>query len=133
VTEGHDELTAEFWRAAERHELVRPVCDRCRRSFFTPQVVCPSCRSEEWHYALSDGVGVIYSYTIVHRAPDPRFTPPYVLAIVELVNEGWHLLTNIVDVPHAEVRLDMAVVPRWVTWEDRTLPAFTRVASRSEY
>ena len=127
VTDGGD-LTAGFWSAAERHELVRPLCERCGRSFFTPQLVCPHCRSEFWHYEPSDGIGTLYSYSIVHRPPDPRFSPPYVLAIVDLVNEGWQLMSNVVDVPLDQLAFDLALEPRWVVWEGRTLPAFTRAA-----
>ena len=129
MTEAEGELTAEFWRAAERHQLVRPLCERCGRSFFTPQVACPHCQSEAWHYEPSDGIGAMYSYTVVHRPPDPRFSPPYVLAVVELVNEGWQLMSNIVDVPHDQLALDMPVTPRWIVREERTLPAFTRADS----
>lgn len=88
-------LTEEFWSAARRHELVRPVCSRCGHSHFTPQVACPHCLSTEWSYQPSTGRGTVYSWTVVHRPPGPGFDPPYVLAVVDL-EEGWSMLTNIV-------------------------------------
>ena len=77
-------LTGEFWAHVDRKELVRPFCEACRRSFFVPQVVCGRCQSKDWSYRLSAGQGVIYSYTVVHRAPTPAFEPPYVLAVVDI-------------------------------------------------
>lgn len=84
-----------FWEAARGHRLVRPVCDACGRSFFTPQVACPHCLSEAWSWVDSSGRGVVHSFAVVHRAPVPGFTPPYVIADVEL-EEGWRILTNVV-------------------------------------
>jgi uncharacterized OB-fold protein len=122
---GGEELTAPFWEAAARGELVRPVCDACSRSFFTPQAICPHCGSEGWTYVASDGVGAVETYSVVHHGPDPRFDTPYVLAVVELVNEGWRLMTNIVGVAPDQVHIGMPVVPLSIAFEDRTLPGFT--------
>ena len=80
-------LTGEFWAHVDKQELVRPFCSACRRSFFVPQVVCGRCQSENWNYQPSAGRGVVYSYTIVHRAPTPAFKTPYVLAIVDIREE----------------------------------------------
>jgi len=78
------ELTAPFWAAANEHRLIRPVCDRCGKSFFTPQIACPACMSEAWTWTPSQGVGTVYSCTSVHRAPQEGFEVPYVVAIVDL-------------------------------------------------
>lgn len=91
----HGPLTAPFWEAAARGELVRPVCGDCGRSFFTPQVCCPFCLSEMWSYVPSSGRGVVYSATVAHRAPLPGFEAPYQVAIVDLQEEGWHMLCNL--------------------------------------
>ncbi|MCY4631494.1 MAG: OB-fold domain-containing protein [bacterium] len=117
-------LTGEFWSAVDRGVLLRPVCARCARSFFTPQVVCPHCCCEQWSYEPSEGRGTVYSFTVVHRPPEPSFEAPYVLAIVD-VTEGWSLLTWIVDCPAGEVRVGMAVQVQFVPGPDGApLPAF---------
>ncbi|MYI56161.1 MAG: hypothetical protein F4062_03895 [Acidimicrobiia bacterium] len=104
--------------------MLRPVCGRCERSFFTPQVVCPLCGSGQWTYEPSEGRGAVYSFTVVHRPPEPAFEAPYTLAIVD-VAEGWHLLTWIVDCPPDEVRIGMEVQVRFVAGPDGALlPAF---------
>ena len=117
-------LTGEFWAGVDRGELLRPVCSRCGRSFFTPQVVCPFCGSGQWNYEPSAGLGVVYSFSVVHRPPEPAFEAPYTLAIVD-VAEGWHLLTWIVGCPPDAMHIGMEVQVRFVAGPDGALlPAF---------
>lgn len=124
-------LTGPFWAAVDRHELIRPVCDRCHASFFSPQVLCPTCQSPEWTWQTSVGTGHVYSHTTVHRPPDPTFEAPYVVADVE-VDEGWRLFTWIVDCEPSAVHIDQRVQVRFVPGVDgETLPAFAPLA-RSE-
>jgi len=118
------ELTQPFWDAAVRRVLVRPVCDVCRVSFFTPQVVCPACGSEAWSYEPSVGTGSVHTFTVVHRPPSPAFCAPYVLADVD-VDDGWNLLTNIEGCDSEQVHVGMRVRVRWRQLDDRiTLPVF---------
>lgn len=122
-------LTAPFWAATRMRVLVRPVCADCGRNFFTPQVVCPGCLSENWSYLPSTGRGRIYSATVVHQAPSPDFAVPYRLAVVDL-DEGWSMLANLVEGPAAG--LPPAGTPVEVAWIDREggpLPAFRVVIS----
>lgn len=117
-------LTAPFWAAAARERLVRQVCDRCGTNVFTPQVACPACWSEALTWTPSAGRGAVYSYTVVHRAPVPGFDPPYVLGVVDL-QEGWSMLTNIVDVDRREVTVGMPVEVAWLRASEAiTLPVF---------
>jgi uncharacterized protein len=117
------EMTAPFWAAAREHRLVRPVCDACERSFFTPQILCPHCSSELWTYRDSAGRGTVYSVTTVHRSPSPALPAPYELAIIDM-DEGWQLLGNIASL--AEPTPIGARVE--VTWSEIdavwTFPAF---------
>jgi hypothetical protein len=78
----------------------------------------------EW--VVSGGRGRVYSFVVYHRAYHPAFEGnlPYVVAVVKL-NEGPHLLTNIVGCGPDEVSCDMPVK---VVWEEVTgeitLPKF---------
>jgi uncharacterized OB-fold protein len=117
-------LTAPFWAAARDHVLVRPRCAACGRSFFTPQIACPACLSEQWSYEPSSGRGVVYSATVVHRAPFPGLDTPYQVAIVEL-EEGWSMLTNIIESDVAPTPIGTPVEVTWIDVDDElTLPAF---------
>lgn len=124
-------LTAPFWDAAAERRLVRPYCSACDHSFFTPQIACPRCLSTEWEYRESSGRGTVYSATVVHRAPYPGFTSPYHVAIVDL-EEGWQMLTNIVDVagdPAQAVPIGTPVTVDWLPLDERiVLPVFRTTA-----
>ncbi len=144
-------LTGPFWEHVDRRELVRPVCSVCRRSFFVPQVVCGRCQSGDWSYQPSSGRGVVYSHTTVHRPPTPEFSPPYVLAVVDVCEgdwpangrsggdtddygeddrDAWSMLTWIVGCEPERVRIGMQVVVRFVPGPNgELLPAFTPAAS----
>ena len=100
---------------------MRPVCGACGRSFFSPQVACPHCLSEDWSWQESTGRGVVHSFAVVHRPPGPGFTPPYVIADVEL-EEGWRMLSNVVG---DDVAIDLPVEVTWLEVADgAVLPVF---------
>jgi hypothetical protein len=62
--------------------------------------------------------------TTVHRAPTPGVEVPYVVAVIEL-EEGWHMLSNVVGCAPGEVRIDMPVRVDFVdVSEDVSLPVF---------
>ncbi|MFJ8816557.1 Zn-ribbon domain-containing OB-fold protein [Amycolatopsis thermoflava] len=124
-------LTDEFWAAAAQHRLVRPVCRACGSSFFPPLIACPHCVSEDWEYRPSSGRGTIYSCTVVHKAPSPEFEVPFSLAIVDLDDEGWGMLTTIVGTAERRCpEIGSAVEVTWRQAGGRTLPAFRPVGAR---
>jgi uncharacterized OB-fold protein len=130
-----DGLTEGFWAASSRHELVRPVCDACGTSFFSPRWACPTCLEERWSYVPSTGRGTIYSHTVVFRGPDDSWTVPYVLAIVDM-EEGWSMLSRLLVADAAslaDARLGGRAVEVTYVDEDRpphrVLPAFVLVGS----
>ena len=119
------ELTGPFWAAVNSRALVRPVCDDCGRSHFSPQLVCPWCQSGGWSYEPSSGVGTVYSHTTIHRPPDPSFEAPYVVADIEL-DEGWRMFSRIVGCEPSAVHIDMPVQVTFVAGPDeQLLPCFT--------
>ena len=118
------ELTRPFWEGAARGALLHPRCDDCGQAFFPPHVVCQKCRSAGWSWVESAGRGTVYSFTVVHRAPQPGFDPPYVLAVVDL-DERLELMTNLVGVSPDDVRIGQRVRVEWRSFGDITLPMFT--------
>ena len=117
------ELTGEFWKQAQAQILVRPVCRSCGENFFIPQVICPSCHSDTWNYQESSGAGSIYSYTVIHRPPDPSFPSPLFVADIEL-DEGWRMFSWIVDSPATEIEISARVKVTFIDFEGRSLPVF---------
>jgi uncharacterized OB-fold protein len=69
----------------------------------------------------------VYSWTVVHRAATPVFQTPYAPAIVTL-DEGYQMLTNIIDADIEEVRVGMVVrVDFREVVDDLVLPYFQPV------
>jgi uncharacterized OB-fold protein len=77
-----------------------------------------------------DGMGAIYSFTVMWRAPEPAFDRevPYVLALVDL-DAGPRMMSNIIGCPHERVKIGMRVEPVFVDInEDITLIKFKPVS-----
>ncbi|MCX7634979.1 MAG: OB-fold domain-containing protein [Syntrophales bacterium] len=115
-----------FWEGCQTHELRFQKCTSCGQIRWPPALLCPHCLSAETETIKAAGRGTVYSFAVYHTAFDPAFRDdvPYVVAIVAL-EEGPHLITNIVGCHPADVSCDMAVE---VIWEDSpqglTLPKF---------
>jgi uncharacterized protein len=98
-----------FWKAARQGRLLLPHGARSGRPHFYPRSVEPGTGDPvEWRQA--SGRGTVYSYTVVHRTPDPSFEPllPYIVALVEL-DEGPRMLGILETDGAAPVRIGMAV------------------------
>jgi uncharacterized OB-fold protein len=120
-------LTAPYWEAARRHELVCQRCVRCSVWIFYPREQCPDCFSTELEWAPVAGNGRVFAFTIVHQPAHRAFEPdvPYAYAIVQL-DEGVRMPTNIVDCPLEEIEVDMPVT---VVFDDVS-PEWTLVKFR---
>lgn len=116
-----DPITAPFWEAAGRHELIIQHCPDCSSYQFYPRPFCLSCGSNKMEWVKAAGAGVIYSMTTVRIQIAPEFTPPYIAAVIQL-DEGPRLLTNIIG---GECKIGDRVR---LTWKARTdappLPVF---------
>jgi uncharacterized protein len=118
------ELSAEFWAAAAKHRLVVPRCSETGAYFFPPERLCPGTSCASWSYVESVGAGTVATYSVVLRAPSADFDVPYVLAVVDL-DEGWTMLTNLVDCNPDSVTIGMRVrVSFRDCGEDKALPVF---------
>ena len=118
--------TQPFWDGCKEHELRFQKCMDCGHVRWPPSMICPECHAALTEWITAGGKGAVYTYAVYHRAFHPAFKDdlPYVAAIVEL-EEGPHLLTNIIGCKPEAVRCDMPVK---VAWEDVTdefsLPKF---------
>lgn len=120
-----DSLTEPWWEATKQERLLLQRCTSCGNHQHYPRNLCTACSSTDLEYVPSGGRGEVYSFTVIHRSPNPAFDPPYVVALVRL-NEGPVLLTNIVGIPPKDVRCDMRVRVVWEPLPDgRKLPVFT--------
>ena len=99
-----------FWRLRRELYLLEGVeCRACGAKTFPPRLVCPKCRSRELVAYQFSGRGEVYSYSIVHQAPEgfERYVP-YAVALVRL-EEGPLVTAQLTDVETEEVHVGMPV------------------------
>ena len=85
-----------FWEGVARDELLLHHCKACSKLHYPPRHLCPYCWSDDLDWTPSSGKGVVYSFTVMHRAPTPNFIGrvPYVVALIDL-EEGPRMMANI--------------------------------------
>ena len=91
-----DALTAPFWEAAGRFELILQRCGDCGHWQFYPRPFCLECQSDNVGWQPAAGTGTVYSQTTVNIQIAPEFNPPYIVAVVEL-DEGPRMTANIIN------------------------------------
>lgn len=77
----NNKLTAPFWDAAKRGQLMISCCEHCKIDIWYPQEVCPHCAAEITWRTLS-GRATLLSWTTVRRQINGAFEVPYTPAIV---------------------------------------------------
>lgn len=113
-------LRAEFRGHFDRlsaGELAFPICEDCGKWHWYPMTLCPHCRSARISWRPVQGVGEIWSWTVVRHPFDPSHHDklPYVVALVCFEDApGIRLIANIEDVSMDELRIGLPVelIPR---------------------
>ena len=117
-------LSTPHWKGCREGVLRVQRCGDCGAFVFIPQPVCTVCFSDDLAWVETSGRGTLYSYTVVHRPQQPAFDVPYTVAIVEL-EEGIHMLSNLIDVEPDAIEIGMPVVVAFREMSDEiTLPFF---------
>jgi uncharacterized protein len=96
--------TKKFWDAAQSGKLLYGFCNACREPHYFPRSFCPFCFSDRVEWKEASGKGLVYTYSVMRRAP----TGPFAIAYVTL-DEGPSLLTNIVDCDLKAIRIGKPV------------------------
>jgi uncharacterized OB-fold protein len=123
-----DAETQPYWDATREHRLLIKRCGACGRPHWYPRPFCPHCWSEDVAWEEASGLGTLYTWSVVRRNDLPPFGErvPYITAVVDL-DEGPRMLSNLVGVDEAEVRIGMRLEVRWQADGDDVLPVFTQV------
>ena len=99
-------------------------CAACSNYTFPPRSVCPHCLSHALEWVEAAGTGIVYTYTLQHRAP-PGFDgqAPYIVAVVEL-DEGVRLMSR-VPAAAEDFSIGTPVAVRWASLGGgRNVPVF---------
>lgn len=118
-----------FWKSGADGTLRILRCDSCSYFIHPPAPYCPRCQSREAAPARVSGRGTVYSFTVNHH-PWDGVGDIYVIGLVEIEEQSdIRLMTNIVGIDPAEVRIGMPVK---VVFEDHDpvyLPLFRPVTA----
>jgi uncharacterized OB-fold protein len=122
---------AHFWHGGADGILRLMRCRDCGTYLHPPAPVCHSCRSMQVAPSAVSGHGSVYACTVNRYQWLPDMRPPYVVALVELVEqEGLHLMTNIIGCAVDEVIIGMDVEVVFARHDDVYIPLFRPVAAR---
>jgi uncharacterized protein len=114
--------TQPYWDAAGGGKLLVKTCRACGQAHHYPRALCPFCFSDQTEWKEASGRGVIYSYSVMRRAP-----APYTIAYVTL-EEGPTMMTNIVDCDFDRLAIGQTVRVTFAPTEGGPpLPVFTPV------
>jgi uncharacterized OB-fold protein len=122
---------AHYWAEAARGRLVLRACSTCGRCHFPPRHACPSCWSHELTWIEARGNAIVYSFTVMRRAPGAAWQArvPYVLALVDLP-EGVRMMANIVGSDALGVAIGEQVEVSFEARGAARVPQFRRRAPR---
>jgi uncharacterized protein len=119
-----DDDNREFWTSGESGSLRLPFCVACDHWIFPPVRLCATCGSEAEHRPVS-GRGRVFTYTVNHHAFNPEVTVPYVIAIVELIEQdGLRFTTNIVNCQPEAVTVGLPVQVLFEAQGEFLVPVF---------
>ncbi|MBU3640864.1 Zn-ribbon domain-containing OB-fold protein [Polynucleobacter sp. Fuers-14] len=93
-----------FWQAAQDGRLVLKVCNSCKEVHYYPRTICPHCGGNDTTWLDSEGVGEIYSYTVMRRGVEVPFVMAYVL-----LKEGISLLTHLSNCDFDAIRIGQKI------------------------
>ena len=114
----------DFWNGGADGRLLIGRCDKCEQLVHPPVARCPHCAGPLVAVAVS-GEAVVITYTVAYQQFNPAVPTPFVIALVELVEQrGLRLPTNIVDCPREQVHAGMSVWVRFEQHGDAFVPVF---------
>ncbi len=87
--------------------------------------MCPRCGSLDVAPRAVSGRGTVTTFTVNHQPWTPELNKPYVIAVIELVEQaGLRFVSNVVHCDVASVHIGMQVRVRFEQQEDVWLPLF---------
>jgi hypothetical protein len=118
-----------FWAATLEDRLVVQHCTTCGHHQLYGRSRCTNCHRDTLEWIDVNGLGTVYSRTIIRQNPTPtiRHLLPLVVALIDL-DEGPRLMSNVVGSDPDEVVIGSRVRVRFEQVSDQAaLPLFELV------
>ena len=113
-----------FWTGGKDGQLLILRCPHCGMWVHPPAAECPKGHGALTPEAVS-GKGTVFSFTIARHSFNPSVPLPYVVAIVELVEQkDLRFMTNVVNCEPESVRIDMPVHVLFEDYGTHFVPVF---------
>lgn len=120
--------TRAFWTGGARGALNIQRCNDCATYLHPPVPVCRHCRSTNVGPQAVSGRGTVVSYTVNYQPWSDKYSGPYVVGLVGIVEqEGVNLVTNIVGCAAQDVFIGMPVQVAFKGLGEAWLPVFRPV------
>jgi uncharacterized OB-fold protein len=128
-----DDHARGYWTGGADGQLHIAHCGSCRRYVHPPRGTCADC-GEPLTFVAVSGNATLFSHTVAHQQFHPAVPTPFVIALVELVEQpGLRLVTNLIDCDPDSLTCGMALRVRFEEHrhggEPVFVPMFTAVPS----
>jgi uncharacterized OB-fold protein len=127
------EVNRDFWTGGADGQLHILRCSSCRQWVHPPTETCPHCEGA-LHPEPVSGRGSVFTFTVNRHPFNPAVPVPYLIAIVELVEQvGLRFTTQLVDCDVDAASIGMPVEVTFEQAGEAWVPLFRPVrAGESE-
>ncbi|MDN3519804.1 Zn-ribbon domain-containing OB-fold protein [Aquisalimonas lutea] len=102
-----------YWDYVRSGRFAIPSCRKCQKKFLPPRRFCPACGSEDIGWRESQGRGSVYTYTVIHSAPNEglKAEVPYVIALADIedLGTGSRFYARVFDVDPSDIYTGLPV------------------------
>ena len=99
-----------FWESLRQRRIKVQRCASCGAFRHVPKEICASCHATAFSWEPVSGRGVVYTYTVVHRAPTPAYQAGAPYAIVHAaMDEGFRMVATMTGADPSSVRIGAPV------------------------
>ncbi|MGL5839265.1 MAG: Zn-ribbon domain-containing OB-fold protein [Sphingorhabdus sp.] len=106
-----DSSNRPFWTGGADRRLLIDQCDDCSLYIHPPAPVCRRCSGRKIKSTAVSGRGHLFSYTVNHQRWMPDLEVPYIVGLVELVEQtALRLTSNIVEYELLRIGMPLQVM-----------------------
>lgn len=116
-----------YRQALDQGKFLIQRCAACSGAVFFPRMICPHCGDARLNWIEPDGLGTVYSTTVVRRKPDAG--GDYNVALIDLA-EGVRLMSRVDGIAPDQVRIGMPVHAQVIQKDGQGLVTFRPIEEK---